>query len=876
MSDFQQARQKFEPKHFVINVNNSDNIDNQQEVHSSRGHRRISIGTLEWLNGKVESLRRKFSAAAHEQSDLDRLKLSSRPQRKFSAGDGDLIEMCEKYQICGASRYTRVWESFESIVTEYGKLVSSGQVEIYRDPSMGGDQQFSCPRGILLLPLSSSAGQALLDFSEMGGFSLGRGSRVAPNASRSLSRTHCMIYLENNQVYLKDCDSKTGTFVNGKLLGSSVPTLLENFDIIQMGYGGNDSNDSNYIQAMTIFLSAWNPKDLETVSISNRKLPLQSNYSRTFSNSVSTLMHDHADDDATIPEKKLMSPLVSSPRMNRIIGKDDEKAPIVFEMPRPISDFEITKMPTVPEIPTISPRELEDKSPKSKFVENSSKDVPPPLPKDPSPQRQAQIHSNVGVYHQQQAEEDQEHQEQYNYNYRRQEHYQPDPQEQEQYKVHYHRSQATSIAHSPTRERAHVIERTESPKTLHQVKTPLQQESQSSTAQSPLKPQISATTQSNQPATLTSSPRPPVPKPRQMKKGLSKSAEVLIEMDLQELSMDEPKEPKETTATRIVEKSASETPGKKTTTVKKMPIETALAVRKSSLTPKSEQVLTVDIPEFLKSENLKIPSISPAQNLLKRANFINGSGKGKKLSMAVDGRRADKLERIRAKMQFSTIVQGATMKRFEIVLDFGSATCDISDGLAVSQVNKKDSLQVAFNNFRINWSLEALNLSNGCRVFSNAVGGRNNYNLMLEGEGNKFKFGSIETDLRKATTKMTFEIDDTTFKGVTGSEIDETQSLPLKALNQLTYFYPHLELPVIILQGIPDSPETKVSINLVTSKKSVQIGKLIFETQKISWSKRKMAFAVDLDSAEVEIDSVLSDSIQVAALLHCLRYHIDY
>ena len=892
MSEFRQMRKKFENQssgktHVVINVNNKD------EESNILSQRRISIGTLEWLNGKVETLRRKFSAAAQTEAEHKnyREKVANRSEtgRKLSTSDGDLIEICRKYQICSENKYTWISEPFESIVTEYGQLVRSEQIEIHRDSF---EEPGMCARGVLLMPLSPSTGLALLDFSEMGGFSLGRGSRVAKKASRALSRNHCMIYLENNLVCLKDCDSKTGTFVNGRLLGSSVPTLLENFDIVQMGYGGNAED---FIQTMAVFLESWNPKEFAASSLS-QQFNMQSSYSRTFSNSFATLKFDQSSE---IGGKKMVSPLVSSPRLTQISGQviakpelsietetdfEEEPRAILFEKPRPCeieeinhySNLRTVKSPVDSEttisndLTGININSSGHSNSKNTYCANISNAhfntsnthrnnianivSPPPIPKQPSPQKQVKkeprqmkelfsplvtecvetvpINSLECTSHTQLSNQQQQ---------------QP-TESNDQFKVNYHNClEATSKVQTPK-------------KSSRKIDSALP---------------------------LSASPRPPVPKPRQMKKGLSKSAECLIEMDLQELALTENETEVEDKGKLLepfnVSKSShnQKTTGSVVTTrTVKMPLQSALAARSPPLSLQQQKVLNVAIPDFLKTENLKIPAISPAQDLLIHYESAHRYSKNvqRKFGLAVSRKRGGRIEKSRDELKFEMVVQGANTKRFEFAIDFGSTNGDISDGFALGYINGKESVRMTFNNFRINWAIESLNSSTKSKLILSHQD-RNCHELFMEGcsGADSFKIGIVEADLKKSFAKITFKIDDIAFKGITGAEIDTAHSLPLKALDQLTYFYPHLELPFITFQGSPNSPHTPVLIFMggTGNKKSVQIGKLVFEAQKISWQRRLLIFAVDLDTKEVEIHSILCDSIQMAALLYCLRCHID-
>lgn len=805
--------------------------------------RRISLTTLNWLTGKVEQLRKKFAAVNLEQT-TDRETLKKRTMRKIenngtrkgSESDGDLVEMCRKYQICSNNRYTWISEPFETIVMDYGELMQANNIKIHRGSFDGENEP---PRGLLLLPLSASTGQALLDFTEMGGYSLGRGSRVAKTATRALSRTHCMIYLENNCVYIKDCDSKTGTFVNGKLLGSSSATALGNFDIIQMGYG---HNFEDYIQSMVIFLDKWNPKEFASII---QQLNSPARHSRTFSNSVSDLQlaaieAEQQKKNSHVP-LTTTSPLISSPKLTKITdhlnyskppvkskpiveaeSETHEEEEIVFERPQPkviVSEPTIQDSHVYRRAAVESPKNISQQPPKASAIPQQSPRNTPAISQSPR---------NTPVISQSQIES---------------------PTISQLYNP--------SAISSPRKA-------AETPKAA--VPTSIT-ETTNTSASSRIEASLvqkSPTRSAVEEVPLSSSPRSPKPKPRRVQKGLSKSAECLIEVELEEIVEEVEQRKKETNSSAANSKITA-----------KMPIESALAARRSSLTP---QVLNVAIPEFLKSENLKVPASSPAQDLLRRAKMMLTSGQeihGKKLNLPVNKGRKYHLDKFRNEAQFTTIVQGAETKRFESFVDFGAATSDISDGLAESQLNRRESVQMVFNNFRVTWMMESLNRTSGNKLILQANKSNNEYSLAVEGrtEGSILKIGRIE--MSKNFLKMSFQIDDEIYKGITGKEIDTKSSLPIKALQQLTYFYPHLELPSVEIEGPVATPSDKVTISLSTSKQVQPIGRIVFEGQKVSWTKRQMFYAVDLDTQKVEIDSLLCDAIQSAALLYCLRYHID-
>jgi hypothetical protein len=758
MSDYQYIRKKFEssanPEHSVITV------DELNET--VRDSRRVSLKTLEWLSGKVEAMRRKFTAVSagnhNEHSDHIKNK-QNRQNPKLSMIDGDLIDICQKYQVCGANKYTWIGEPFESLVSDFGRLIRTDQIEIHHSHE-------EAPKGILLLPLSSNTSQSLLDFTEMGGFSLGRG--IAKRDSRALSRTHCMIYLEDNRVFIKDCDSKTGTFVCGRLLGSSIPTEVDNFDIIQLGYGA-DSQD--FVQSMIIFLSKWNHKEFAS-SIQHISSPT-STFSRTFSQQLGCSLQS--------PKSPTVKELISSPKLTQInsnskksspvkdsyafdddMNDDDDRETIIFERPR----FSVNQQENIKAIHSAPPR-----------------------------QQNQQI-----------QQQNQQHQ------------------------------QSQSLIHDPH---------------------PQQEESMPSLLQSPLIKQSIPLEEASDFVSEQYS-RPPVPKPRKTLKNLSKSAECLVEIEMSEF-VDEKKSNEITSA-------ASPSSGR---VVKTLPIQAALAARKTSIAP---QIVNIEVPNFLKIENMKIPSISPAVQVLKSSGIVK-TETNSKFNLPFLRKRQERLEKYKRKAQFHTIVQGAQTRRFETFVDFGTGTSDISDGISCAK-SGADSIKSVFNNFKSTWISESINQSSGTRLFLRPMNtSSKNHYVILHGEAES-KFATLEMDLKtKFQLKAAFSIDDRIYKQLTGQELNPSDSLPLKALEQLSYFYPHLEIPSLLIQGAPDGDN---SISLATSTNVQKIGKIVFESQSISWMRRLMNFAVDLDSSIVEVNSLLSDTIQSVALLYCLRYQIDY
>ena len=898
----------------VINLRKNLECLNDEEVsvdsleRTIRDSRRVSLKTLEWLNGKVEILRRKFSAAAASQNEQEikiipkpKKKLEKNDDRKISLIDGDLMEICNKYQVCGLNKYTWIAEPFENVVSEFGNLVRLNKIDIHRGGNKDAENE-QLPRGILLLPLSDATGRALLDFSEMGGFSLGRGSRVAKSAMQSLSRSHCLIYLEDNRVYIKDCDSKSGTFVCGKLLGSSVPTVLNNFDFIQLGYGAG-MDDS--IQSMVIFLDGWNTIEFAS---SVQKIDSKDAYTFMQSNSADKMKLETYIKPFEF-EKEKISPIsikpdvafdhqtnVASPKLTQInslsnsfkVQKLENNAnihnnsseTIIFERPRPV-DFEQQSRELYVEAPKIIRNSYPAPIDTEKSMANKRKDyekkemefyerksdinckkdaintferkkytdsIDIPCVPDNVQARKVSIAENITINLKNTTTKA----EKYDRTIE-------SPQMHQNLKLSCEDQQLNSnqvkIVTAETRPKV-------TEKSIERFQEPVFQAVNEKITYVPLKNETHSSTQildsiSNIKNNIISTPNPPVPKPRKTKaKNLSKSLDNLIEVDLQDLNTNT---------------------NKANTNSVKLPMEKALAARKPSIVP----VINVEIPEFLKNLNSKIPTVSPVMEWL---NSIP-ERQIRKFTLPVQKKRMERMvEVVKKRTQFTTVVQGAFRKRYESFVDFGTATSDISDGWALATLSGTgiDSLHWTFNNFRTVWKMEALNQATGNKLILEARS-KNDYNIFLEGKQieTKMMFGSAHIDVkRKFCLKFDFKIDEENFKSINADkqkDLNSDLSLPLRALEQLTYFYPHLEVPSLLIEGIPDSAASQVTLNLVTSQKEKDkcIGRLNFEMQKISWSRRSMAYAVDLDTSIIPIDSLFSDVIQSAVLLYCLIYHID-
>jgi serine/threonine protein kinase len=69
------------------------------------------------------------------------------------------------------------------------------------------------------------------------GLSMGRSSRAQLRLQESsVSRSHASVLRTKRGTYIRDENSSLGTYVNGKRIPTSVPMLLKNGDVIQIGY----------------------------------------------------------------------------------------------------------------------------------------------------------------------------------------------------------------------------------------------------------------------------------------------------------------------------------------------------------------------------------------------------------------------------------------------------------------------------------------------------------------------------------------------------------------------------------------------------------------------------------------------------------------
>ena len=189
-------------------------------------------------------------------------KIITIPSDHVAPGLGaDLLQFCLNYRHCSANKFTKIYEPFDALVARFAPMYlknqannpQAGPLQIYRNVD-------ALPKGIFIFPLNEVTGECLIDFGQVTGFSIGRGCRIAKQPNPLLSRLHCLIYTEGDAVLVKDCDSQSGTFLNGKLLGSSVPTVLTNFDVVQLGYpvkeGSKALGTETAVQFLVVFLDS--------------------------------------------------------------------------------------------------------------------------------------------------------------------------------------------------------------------------------------------------------------------------------------------------------------------------------------------------------------------------------------------------------------------------------------------------------------------------------------------------------------------------------------------------------------------------------------------------------------------------------------------
>lgn len=687
--------------------------------------RRSSLKTLEWISGKVDLMRRKFSAAAASSTESSRLASPKKPafrprvhegvmessQSRAARGtlDGGLLTLCEAYRQCGRNSYTVISAGFDTIVATFAALVEPTHITIHHQP----DEQ---PRGILLFPLNDVTGQALVDFAELGGFSVGRGSQMVKQANHLLSRSHCMIYLENGRVLVKDCDSRSGTFLCGRLLGSSVPTELRNFDIVQLGYDvvvGEERQSSGAtnkaVQFLVVFLAGWDAAALA----GSLHRPVMS-HSPTLSQSMLALPSDDP---------------IGSPRLTEISAHSPSGKPVSEAGNWSINTDAIRSAPQSP----MKKLERDEKWHASQTVPNT-----PRL----RPGRSGEI-----VFHD------------------------------------YRGAGAVS----------HATERLTGESVSHAVKE--------------LTDSLSRTVLQQPDHSVSQS----------AKRNLSRSM------------------------TDVQQKDAGET------------------------TP-----LTVDVAALLKTQNIKIPAVSP---MLAYLQSVPRAGPGH-FTLPVGKGRFERLERLRDKTQHHHTVTGNNV-RFESLVDFGLFSSDVSEGAGETRRRGGlSALRYVFNNYRVAWQMEAINEATGHTLRLEKRESRG-YTLSVEKGGGRqlVPLGTLSMDMTRFVARLCFDaLDDVTVAQLEGRTTEEPSS---SALRQLSYFYPHLEVPVVVLNGPPDADGRPATLHLQTSRESRPLGQLFFVRHKTDWTRHNLYWALDLMTDGVVIDSVLMDAINATVLLYCLRYHLD-
>ncbi len=719
-------------------------------IPSQQGRRRSS---LQWITGKVEQLRKKFSPTEADRNEKPlSVKLSG--SSKNNAGNADnsassplspsdtiFLKICKKYQKSAENKYCALDFAFDDLITQFSGLLED--IEMIET----GDE---LPRGVLLFPLSEATGLSILDFEQVGGYSLGRGSKLVQRGQENISRSHCLIYLNRDGLAVKDCDSHTGTFVCGRLIGSGVVVPLESFDIVQLGYSQRGPQET--VQFLVVPLRNWNGRKFgeQMQSVAS---PISFTQSPTLSNSAFALNKIEFEQGF---EQKQTKP-------KQMVYEEKPKQMIYEEKPKQVVYEE--REPQLIPAPQIQSN-VRERRPMTAVTFEETLTIPKHAKESTSMQKQSSPVSAIAPI------------------------------------------SPWSIA-----TQAEFFEES-------RLSTPLVTDNSS-----PTLTEISSKSSSKE---QTDFPAPPMrPKTRVTKKNLTKSFEELNAP---------------------------------------LPAATQFTVKNS-----------IEVPEILKAAKVnEIPTISPITEWLLSAPLATKTAHC--LSIALLEKRAQRLQKMRKLGEFSTLPIGASTVRFENFLDFGLFTSDISDGAARTwRGSSKECIKWAFHNYRSTWELEGIDLQSGTKLIFKAQD-RNKYSVHLAAGACEevIPIGHFAMDVkRRMIGKMVFNIqNDENFNKLSGKQ---SPSSTLQALRQLSFFYPHLKTPTLLLKGAPSGPESSVHLSLEASDsgESKSVGRVRFENHRISWTKHAMTWATDLDSAVLEAESVLTNLIHGSVLLYCLRYHLD-
>ena len=776
--------------------------------------------SLQWITGKVEQLKKRFTPIEAEKPPLS---IKSPPvikpspakqtptknhhqhqqQQILSPSDALFLKICKKYKKCAENKYCALDFAFDDLITQFSALFENIEMVESTD---------ELPRAALLFPLSDATGLSILDFEQVGGYSLGRGSKIVQRGQENISRSHCLLFLNRDGLAVKDCDSHTGTFVCGRLIGSGVAVPLENFDIIQMGYSQRGPQDN--VQFLVVFLRNWNGRKFgeQMQSVAS---PISLVQSPTLSRSALDLGERVLEREPTF-KIFTQSPVAVEERPvktnieERLVKTNIEERPVIaYAEEHPLPFFANEQPKTY----------VEERSVKQSYSRSYVEEREPPgiqsFVAPPQPQsniRERRPFDSVTTSAN------------------------PSPLTQEPSARSHHNSPVEKSIAIPA----------SAPATV-QSSTPVQ-------AAQTLSPWSIATQAEFFEPSKVSTPLSTTSSPTLTEIGTKNSSKEQSE----EVIPAPPMRPK----TRIVKKNLT-----KSIEEFNAPVPAA-----AQFTVKSP----IEVPEILRAAHVsEIPAISPITEWLLSAPMQ--AKRSHSLSIALMEKRPARLQKMRKLAEFSTLPIGASTVRYENFLDFGLFSSDISDGAARTwRGSSKESMKWAFHNYRGVWEVEGIDLGSGTKFLFSAQD-QNRYSVSVAGGSSEeaVQIGQFGMDAkRRMMAKMVFNLtSDSAFNKLSGKETSNT----LQALRQLSFFYPHLKTPALLIKGAPIGPESSVHLSLEGPEagESKSVGRVKFENHRITWTKHSMTWATDLDSGVLEAESLLADLLHGAVLLYCLRYHLD-
>jgi hypothetical protein len=838
--------------------------------------------SLQWLTGKVEAIRRKFSAAAaaealqiqqkqshplcssngtHSAMQKERKLPSSRPAISLeshsasssipstptvpakksraepignaarssptssfttsllspaatnkAAYDADLLKICTNYRRCSHNRFTSIKEPFDEIVNNFGDLIigpdrahDSHAIHIHRQTTSN-----PLPNGVLLFPLNGATGECLIDFSEVTGFTIGRGCRLVKHPNPLLSRSHCMIFVEKEEaVFVKDCDSQSGTFLNGKLLASSTATSLNNFDIVQLGYpiaGDNGQTNTAAIQFLVVFLAAWrgvSHEKLAEMAASAALSPASNSLKLCKTLSASTL---HLDSPNTLADNPIHSDPVPETALS--LAPNSPNSPMLSEI-----TANQPRQKTQSTLPSASVR-TEHLRASLGAVQSLQSAVPlEPNAANPVP-RSDPIQWNDPIQRVNLS--------------------QSSPLVQKDDPVAVARIPMRPLSSPLAPSPRHASQTAPALRTVHSIQP------SSETAHEAV-PVAELPTEETEDVSFTLSASKSdgiMLEKSRAKKNLSRSIEELIAED-QGLTSPE----------LVSEAFVNKTRG--------VCVKVDEAAKR--LEDEEKQRIIAMLPP-----GIKIPKTSPLSRFL-ALPMESSSALANPLAsvLSVDKER---IQRIEKRLLFVSPCTTST-----ILFDFGSFISDISDGAAIAYTSRKlPSVQLAFNNYRNDWQIIGHIAGTELRIepaiYSNV------YSLSIRNANSMepIHLASIRFNRRKSAheygAQVDFDIADEDFRKFSGIE----PPIPLSLIHKLALFYPSLKTPRLRFIGMP------IGANHVRirNEKDDEIGTLLLAERKSDWSKHSAIMSLNLADDGLNEISLMRPVIEATALLYTLRYHL--